>query len=147
MLDIMRAETNRDNNTIDSRVILEVVDDPTPANGPEVPRSLTARHALNVRHHYVWCSTCGSYTTGVRIRKLKGDCDGEPSSGHVATRRDRLERGLDPRTRAPLPGETRKLCVTDLVRYRNAAGAALLTGAGEPVGATLPECVEKSDHG
>ena len=49
-----------------------------------------------------WCRRCGAYAE-VRLRLLKLPRDGPPGNGPRACQLGRLERGLPPRTRDPLP--------------------------------------------
>ena len=143
----MTAEAKRQKRTlVPVDAVLDVTGDDEPPNKSEVPKGYTGRHALNVRHEYTWCSSCGSYTSGGRMRKLKGFCVGHPESGFSATRKDRLNRGLDPVSGETLPGETRKIRVTDLVQRRRDRSTAVVQGAGGPRTTTLLECGD-ADHG
>ena len=62
------------------------------------------RHAIRVKGSMIWCDRCGSYSTLRAGVRLKGDCEGLPTSRHRVTRLGRLRLGRHPITNVPLEG-------------------------------------------
>ena len=60
------------------------------------------RHRLRTRGCLVWCDYCGAYSAQRAGARLRGTCEGRPTTRHRTTRLNRLRMGRHPITNVPL---------------------------------------------
>ena len=89
------------------------------SDSPELTSDLTAGHILNINsttdHTLIWCSRCGSLSTGKRLVHLRQQCEGRVRNNYSRDRLRYMDRDLHPYTRQPLLGTTRRVKAADLV--------------------------------